>query len=81
MGRHEKADRNFYITANLVMNLATRAKEIFSSSEVDEKCQLLDLVFQNLHLKDGSLPFLVRELFLTMLDFKNRPKESGATWT
>ena len=28
MGRHEKAEHNFYITTNLVMNLATRAKEI-----------------------------------------------------
>lgn len=77
MVRHEKADHNFYVTANMVMNLATRAKEIFESSEVDEKRQLLDLVFQNLQLKDGSLSFSVREPFLTMLDFKNRPKEWG----
>jgi hypothetical protein len=41
----------------MVMNLATRAREIFESSEVDEKRQLLDLVFQNLQLKDGSLSF------------------------
>lgn len=37
MGRHEKADQNFYITANLVMNLAARTREIFESSEADEK--------------------------------------------
>ena len=77
MARHEKADHNFYVTANMVMNLATRAREIFESSEVDEKRQLLDLVFQNLQLKDGSLSFSVREPFLTMLDFKNRPGEWG----
>jgi len=29
MGRHEKADHNFYVTANMVMNLAARAREIF----------------------------------------------------
>jgi len=44
---------------------------------VGEKRQPLDLVFQNLQLKDGSLLFSVREPFLTMLDFKNRPKEWG----
>jgi site-specific DNA recombinase len=55
MGRHEKADQNFYVTADLVMNLAARAREIFESSEADEKRQLLNLVFQNLQLKDGSL--------------------------
>ena len=60
-----------------MLKLASRAREIFESSEVDEKRQLLDLVFQNLHLKDGSLSFSVREPFLTMLDFKNRPKEWG----
>lgn len=48
MVRHEKADHNFYVTANtanMVMSLATRAKEIFESSEVNEKRQLLNLVF------------------------------------
>ena len=59
------------------MNLAARAREIFESSEVDEKRQLLDLAFQNLQLKDGSLSVSVREPFLTMLDFKNRPGEWG----
>ena len=77
MSRHEKADHNFYVTANMVMNLAARAKEIFESSEADEKRQLLNLVFQNLQLKDGSLSVSVREPFLTMLDFKNRPGEWG----
>lgn len=65
----------YQITANLVMNLAACAREIFESSEADEKRQLLDLVFQNLQLKDGSLLVSVREPFLTMLDFKNRPGE------
>jgi site-specific DNA recombinase len=77
MGRHEKADQNFYITANLVMNLATRSREIFESSEVDEKRQLLDLVFQNFELKDTTLSVSVREPFLTMMDFKKRPGEWG----
>jgi hypothetical protein len=77
MNRHEKADQNFYITANLVMNLAARAREIFESSEAGEKRQLLDLVFQNLELKDGNLLLSVREPFLTMMEFKKRPEEWG----
>ena len=59
------------------MNLALRAREIFESSEVDEKRQLLDLVFQNLELKDGSLLLSVREPFLTIREFKKRPEEWG----
>ena len=61
----------------MVMNLANRAREIFESSEADEKRQLLNLVFQNLQLEDTSLSVSVREPFLTMMDFKNRPGEWG----
>ena len=60
------------------MNLAARTREIFESSEVSEKRQLLNLVFQNLQLRGTSLLLQVAELFLAMLDFKNRPKELGA---
>jgi hypothetical protein len=77
MGRHEKADQNFYITTNLVMNLASRVRELFESSEVTEKRQLLDLMFQNLQSKDASLSFTVSEPFLTMMEYKNRPGNWG----
>ncbi len=59
------------------MNLAAHAREIFESSEADEKRQPLDLAFQNLQLKDGSFSVSVREPFLTMMDFKNRPGKWG----
>ena len=77
MALHEKADQNFYVSANLVMNLAKRTKEIFESSEPDEKRELLNLVFQNLQLSNTSLSVQVQEPFLTMLDFKSRPGEWG----
>ncbi|MCH9609000.1 MAG: hypothetical protein S4CHLAM45_02590 [Chlamydiales bacterium] len=31
------SDQCFYVTANMVLNLAARAREIFESSEVEEK--------------------------------------------
>ena len=70
MKNHEKADQNFYVTANMVLNLAARAREIFESSEVGEKRQLLNLVFQNLQLRGVNLSVSVQEPFLTMLDYK-----------
>jgi DNA invertase Pin-like site-specific DNA recombinase len=73
MKNHEKADQNFYVTANMVLNLAARAREIFESSEVGEKRQLLNLVFQNLQLRGVNLSVSVQEPFLTMLDCKNHP--------
>ena len=73
MKNHEKADQNFYVTANMVLNLAARAKEIFESSEVEEKRQLLNLVFQNLQLRDASLSVQVQEPFITMIGYKENP--------
>jgi len=73
MKGHEKADQNFYITANMVLNLAARAPEIFESSEVDEKRQLLNLVFQNLQLRGVNLSVSVQEPFLTMIGHKECP--------
>ncbi len=64
MKNHERADQNFYITANMVLNLAARAREIFESSEVDEKRELLNLVFQNLKLEGKKMLTEVREHFL-----------------
>ena len=77
MARHEKADQNFYITANMVMNLAARAREIFESSEVDEKRQLLNFVFQNLKLEGKNLSIDTCEPFTTLVDYKKCPKGWG----
>jgi site-specific DNA recombinase len=52
MERHQTAHEDFCITANTVMNLVDRSREIFLSSEVTEKRQVLNLVFQNLKLDD-----------------------------
>ena len=56
-----------------MLNLAKRAREIFESSEVEEKKQLLNFVLQNLQLKEKELVFTVREPFNTMLKFNNCP--------
>ena len=73
MKRHEVADEHYYITANTVLNLASRAREIFESSEVSEKRQLLHLMFQNLQLRDVNLSVQVTEPFKTMVDYKECP--------
>lgn len=70
---HEQADQNFYVTANVVMNLAARAREIFESSEVHEKQELLNFVFQNLKLDGKSLLTDIREPFQAMIGYKDCP--------
>lgn len=77
MTQHEKADQNFYVTANMVMNLAARAREIFESSEVDEKRQLLNLVFHNLKLDRKNLPIDTCKPFTNLVYYKKSPKGWG----
>ena len=73
MKRHETADQNFYVTANMVLKLVSRARELFESSEVDEKRQLLNLMFQNLKLNGKNMPTQVCEPFNTMIGYKECP--------
>ncbi len=63
MQRHTVADEKFHITASTVMSLAQRARSIFESSEVTEKRQILDLVFQNLKLEGKKLALELCEPF------------------
>jgi len=66
MQRYTDADENFYLTANMVLNLAKRAKEIFISSKVDEKRQLLNFLLQNLTLEGKKLNFELKTPFDTV---------------
>lgn len=61
MERHVNADESFHVTGNMVPSLARRARQIFESSEVDEKRQLLNFLFQNLELKEKKLLIKYRE--------------------
>jgi len=77
MQKHVKADEAFYITANTVLNLASRARELFESSEVDEKRQLLNFVFQNLVLDGEKLAHTLREPFSLIMNMKTCPNGWG----
>ena len=63
MVRYTDADENFYLTANMVLNLAKRAYEIFESFEIPEKRQLLNFLLQNLKLQDKKLLFELKTPF------------------
>ena len=47
----QEAEDNYYITAKYVLDLANRAYDLFMSSEVEEKRQLIKLVLSNLRLE------------------------------
>ena len=60
--RYTDADENFYLPANMGLHLVKKAYEIFQSSEVSEKRQLLNFLLQNLKLSGRKLIFTLKTL-------------------
>lgn len=75
MEEHSKADQNFYLTANTVVDLTQRAMEIFESSEPNEKRQLLNFLVQNCRLSEKTLAFDTKNPFKGIIAYTN-----GSTW-
>jgi len=67
MEKHNVADESYYITIDTTLNLAQRAYEIFKSSEIAEKRQLLNFLLQNCELKGKKLLFSLKAPFDTVL--------------
>lgn len=67
MARYTQADEKFYLTANTVLNLAQKAYEVFKSSEIEEKRQLLNFLLQNPKLQGKKLLFELKTPFDTVL--------------
>ncbi len=74
MAAHVNADETCLITAKTVFDLAKRAKELFMSSKMGEKQQLLDLVFSNLKLDGKKLSATLREPLLSILAVSHQPR-------
>ena len=47
----QEAEDNYYITAKYVLDLTNRAYDLFMSSEVEEKRQLIKLILSNLRIE------------------------------
>jgi len=75
------ADEEYYLTSEYILKLASRASELFESSELQEKRLLLKMALQNLELKgkkaqfDWIKPFdaialhASRQTWLALLDY------------
>ena len=62
---HSKADKQFVITASYILDVASRASELFEaeSSKVEQKRYLIDFVLSNLQLDGQKLIFNLKEPF------------------
>ena len=73
MGEYTRADENFLIASSMVFSLASRALEIFESSEVNEKRQLLNFLLQNCRLSGKKLSFELRSPFQEIYENVHQP--------
>ncbi len=68
----QEADDNYYITARYLLELANRAYELFKSSEVEERRQLIKLVLSNLRVEDKLVRYEAIKPFDTILNYAER---------
>lgn len=59
-------DGDYIITAQVILDLARRAKEIFVSSNLNEKQQMLKFFYSNLQLSGKNLLVELHEPFFSM---------------
>lgn len=64
---HGKADKEFYITASRILELANKAAEIFESSKAEQKRQLLQFLLQNSTLDGKKVDFTLKKPFDAIL--------------
>ena len=73
----QEAEDNYYLTAKYVLNLADRAYDLFMSSEVEEKRQLLTLVLQNIKMDGKNIVYDVQKPFDLLVDCHDRQSWRG----
>lgn len=65
----QEADDSYYVTAKYLLELANRAYELFKSSEVEERRQLIKLVLSNLRVEDKLVRYDAIKPFDTILNY------------
>ena len=68
--QHTLADEKFGITVNYLLDLASRAFELFESSKIEQKRQLVNFLLSNLQLKGKTLLYDVNKPFDAILNAK-----------
>jgi hypothetical protein len=66
--QHHKGNEQFKIALSSLITLASHAYDLFESSTIDEKRQLLGYVFSNLELEGATLRFSLRKPFNLFAD-------------
>lgn len=72
MELHERADENYYIQLGRLLDLASRAHELFTRSKLDKKRRLLQSLLSNLTLSGKKLSISLQEPFNLIFEHTKR---------
>ena len=68
----QEADENYYLTSRYILQLVSQTKELFESSEVEQKRQLIKLLLQNLRIEGENMLWEVKKPFDLILNLGDR---------
>jgi hypothetical protein len=68
----QEAEDNYYLSAKYLLELANRAYDLFKSSELEERRQLIKLVLSNLRVEGKKVEYDAIKPFNTILDYADR---------
>ena len=70
----QKAEDDYYLTANYLLQLSKQAYELFVSSEMEQKRQLLKLLLQNPTLEGKKVRYSLIKPFDTIPDYADHQR-------
>ena len=80
LGMLQEAEDNYYITAKYLLELANRAYDLFISSEVTERRQLVKLVLSNLRVEGKTVRYDALKPFDEILNCSDRQLWLPSPW-
>lgn len=82
MNNFKEANTSYYKTASRVLEIAKNSSELFKSSEVDEKRQILKNLLQNLELDGEKLSYELKNPYnmLFLYNTKTPPQREAFLW-
>ena len=74
----EQANKEYYITTIYLLNLASRAGDLFERSNVEEKRDLLKFILWNCTLDGETLHYDLKKPLSTIFDLADRSRWLGS---
>jgi site-specific DNA recombinase len=78
IGRHNRADINYYEFGTKVLELAKKAEFLYKMATPEEKQELLRYLLSNSKLRDGKVDLSLKQPFLAIT--KNAPLGERSSW-